>query len=96
MNSKDFIGGLFIGAAVGIAAGILLAPEKGSDTMKKLSGAIKDRLNQWKGNAEEWSEEVTEKGEDFLNKAGNQARDYFQDARDKVDDLESSTNRAIS
>lgn len=51
-NTGKLVGALLIGAAVGAALGILFAPNKGTETRKKLlakgddlSGAIKDRFN---------------------------------------------------
>jgi gas vesicle protein len=36
MNAKSLIGGILAGAAVGVAIGMLLAPESGNKTQKKL------------------------------------------------------------
>ena len=58
MNTKNFTGGLLLGAAVGLMAGILLAPEKGSDIVKKLSDGVKDKLNRLKGDTQDWAEDV--------------------------------------
>jgi gas vesicle protein len=52
MNAKSLIGGLLAGAALGLAAGILLAPSSGVQTRKKLikgsrikgSSKLKDEL----------------------------------------------------
>ncbi len=47
MNAKSLIGGLLAGAALGVAAGILLAPASGVQTRKKLikgSNKLKDEL----------------------------------------------------
>ena len=51
-NTAKLIGALLAGAAIGTAIGFLLAPEKGSDTRKKmmdgagdLVGKLKDILN---------------------------------------------------
>lgn len=47
MNAKSLIGGLLAGAALGVAAGILLAPASGAQTRKKLvkgSNKLKDEL----------------------------------------------------
>lgn len=41
-DNGKFIVGLLTGIGIGAAIGVLLAPEKGSDTYKKLEGAIKD------------------------------------------------------
>jgi gas vesicle protein len=47
MNAKSLIGGLLAGAALGVAAGILLAPSSGVQTRKKLikgSTKLKEEL----------------------------------------------------
>lgn len=47
MNAKSLIGGLLAGAALGVAAGILLAPSSGVKTRKKLikgSSKLKDEV----------------------------------------------------
>ena len=36
MNAKSLIGGILAGAAVGVAIGMLLAPQSGAKTQKKL------------------------------------------------------------
>ncbi len=47
MNAKSLIGGLLAGAALGVAAGILLAPSSGVQTRKRIikgSSKLKDEL----------------------------------------------------
>ena len=55
MNSGKIITAFVLGAAVGAALGILFAPDKGSETRKKIneegkkmSDAIKNRFNEMK------------------------------------------------
>lgn len=42
MKSLGYIGAFIGGAVAGAAIGLLVAPEKGSDTRTKITGAVKD------------------------------------------------------
>lgn len=46
MKNKGVLGAFIGGAIVGAIAGILFAPEKGSDTRAKLSGTVDDFLKK--------------------------------------------------
>lgn len=86
-NTKALLGFL-AGAAAGALAGILLAPDKGSETRKKisrktgdLSDALKDSFSEFvEGIKETYSgvkaeaEDVEEKGRIKLNSLKNEAR----------------------
>jgi gas vesicle protein len=72
MKSENFITGVFIGAIVGLAAGILLAPDKGSETRQKiidkggdLADTVKDKVGGYVNDAEK-----------KLNRAGNKTEDW--------------------
>jgi gas vesicle protein len=55
-----FATGIFVGAAVGAIGGILLAPDKGSETRRKISsktGELKDELSDKLDNLKESIEE---------------------------------------
>lgn len=46
MNAKNLIGGFIAGAALGVAAGLLLAPASGEKTRRKLvKGSMKIKKN---------------------------------------------------
>lgn len=70
-NSGKIISALIIGAAVGATLGILFAPDKGSETRKKIneegkkmSDAIKDKFNKMKERMNAVKEDMEQK-EDY-------------------------------
>ena len=52
-DSGKFLVGLLTGIGIGAAIGVLLAPDKGSATYKKLEGAIKDASKDLRAFSEE-------------------------------------------
>ena len=48
METKNLIGGLLAGAAIGVAVGILLAPRSGQQTRKKISKESKHLMGDLK------------------------------------------------
>jgi gas vesicle protein len=65
---------LLLGAAVGSALGVLFAPDKGSETRKKISGKatefgdeLKNRFTKAKMSANDIKERVTNKVDDIKN-----------------------------
>lgn len=59
-NSNDtgrLIGAVLLGAAVGAAIGVLMAPDKGSETRKKLVKGLRDLADDLKATFEESREE---------------------------------------
>ena len=74
-STGDTLLTLILGAAVGVAAGLLLAPQKGKETRRRLRRwleTIEDDLR------EEGFEDVVERGKDAV-------REKAQAAKDKVD-----------
>lgn len=59
--SKKLIGGLLVGAAVGAVLGILFAPDKGTETRKKMAKKAEDLGDELKN-------KFTEAKETFRNK----------------------------
>lgn len=84
-NAGKIIGALVLGAVVGAAAGILLAPDKGTETRKKLFNGAKDlaedlkqkaqdSLNRFKDVAEERAEEFTKSAKNQYNSTANKVK----------------------
>lgn len=92
MKSTDFFSALLLGTGIGVAVGILLAPAKGDDTLKKVSDVIKDKFSQYKGEAENATKKLGNEGKNLINKGTNQAKNYLQDGEEKLDDLKAKFN----
>ena len=78
-----------IGAAAGVAAGLLMAPQKGSQTRDKLVGALKDiDLSLDKLGINDLKDKITSKAREYSNQAKeytNQARNTVADAKQSID-----------
>jgi len=65
-NSASMIGALFLGMAVGAIVGVLFAPDKGSETRKRIAGGAKDAANNFKDKIK-WRKKGTNgEPEDYL------------------------------
>ena len=71
MKTLGYISAFIGGAIAGAALGILMAPEKGSDTSKKISDAVDDFCNKHdiklsRKEAEEFVEDIKDAASDTL------------------------------
>ena len=83
-NSKVLIG-LLAGLAAGAALGLLLAPEKGSDTRDKLSQSLKDLADSIRDKAADEINNLTSLKDKVVDSVKNKLR---QSEEEFVDDVE--------
>ena len=76
MNSGKLITGVLIGAAAGAILGILFAPDKGSETRKKVSEegkklahSLKDKFSRVREKADEVASNIQESIDELESKA---------------------------
>lgn len=78
MDSKKVIGGLLAGAAIGVAIGILLAPDSGERTRRKLvkgsrrltdnlKGTVEDSVQSLKDRFNSGVDELVKNGSEVIN-----------------------------
>jgi len=70
-NSGKLIGALVLGAAIGGILGILFAPDKGSETRKKISSKGHDLSDAMKTKVDELLEEFKKDAETIEDKAND-------------------------
>ena len=85
MEAKNLIGGLLVGAAVGVVIGMLIAPDSGKESRRKLlkgsrklvdgmKGSIEDSVDSLKDRFNSGIDELARKGKDVLNIANDRPK----------------------
>ncbi|WP_053961115.1 YtxH domain-containing protein [Sulfobacillus thermosulfidooxidans] len=71
MNDRtwDRLSGLVVGAALGVLAGILLAPSAGAETRGSIKKKTQDSLDQIQKNVRDIRESLTQKGQALFKKS---------------------------
>ena len=83
MSKGNTIAGLLVGLAAGAALGILFAPEKGSDTRKKIASKGKDSLDDLKNKYNNAIDQLTSK----LDKAKNNGLEMYEEGKEYVENV---------
>lgn len=86
----DFAGGLFVGAVVGTAIGLLFAPEKGEDMRKKIVEGVEDTFCDVADYSAVYGQAIrkraTEIGDMIVDKFGQ----YKERMEEKIQDIQDS------
>jgi gas vesicle protein len=65
---------ILVGLLAGIAIGVLLAPDRGSETLRK----IRSRINDYTDQAEDEADELADKAKSAINKGKKKVNEGFE------------------
>lgn len=65
---------ILVGLLAGIAIGVLLAPDKGSETLRK----IRSRINDYTDQAEDEADDLADKAKSAINKGKRKVNESFE------------------
>jgi gas vesicle protein len=68
-NNTKFLAGILAGVGIGTMIGLLIAPDKGTNTYKKLEGAVKEAVNDLTDVSNDMLKNAQKKAESVAKKA---------------------------
>ncbi len=84
MNAKNLIGGLLAGAALGVAIGVLLAPDSGAKTVAKLKKGAKDLGDNLMESADESIQSFKGKFNSKVDELATRGKEGFNNVTERV------------
>ncbi len=94
MSKGKIVLGTLAGLAIGAIAGILFAPEKGSETRRKISKKgedytdnLKYKFNEFINNIKQKTEEAKEEGKDLVEKGKAKYEEVKKDVKNATADF---------
>jgi len=81
-KTSNLIVGFLSGAAIGLLAGILTAPDKGENTRAKIKNKVTDFAN-----------DISDNVEDKINQLGEQIEQLKKEAQEKINDIKGTTDK---
>lgn len=96
-NWPAMITGITIGLGIGVALGILFAPQSGEDAREGLRQAARDRINQTKERLSDMGDrirDVKDRFSDVVESGTRQAQDSAEQVRGHIQDLTEAGQRA--
>ena len=92
MSSSKILVGFLAGASIGALAGILFAPDKGSNTRKKISSKTGDLTDSVKNSFNDFIDGVKE----TYSGAKEEVEEFSNKSRAKLDGVKSDMKNAMS
>lgn len=90
-DNGKLLSALLVGAAAGAVLGLLFAPEKGSDTRKKIADDAEDLFGKLQKKINEAKEAIT----DIKGKSSEKADEFKHKAFEKADDLKGAVENEL-
>lgn len=87
-KNGQILGALLLGAAIGGALGILFAPDKGSETRKKLSAKGDDLSDALKNKLDEFQDQILTE----IDKVKAKANEFIENGAAKAENFKINAN----